>query len=104
MAFPTCHWSYLQGSLQPGVAWPYTHGLKVRGVAVAPDVILRSYNASGVGSAALIPSMSIECDSAADQYCVYLSNWDPSNAHTFSLVARKYHSIDGDNTGRPLPP
>jgi hypothetical protein len=92
------------GSLQAGVGWSTTHGLKERGVSVTPDVIMRAHVVGGVSAASLIPNMSIECQQAADQYCVYLSNWDPSNPHTYAVVARRYHSIEGDNIGRILPP
>lgn len=96
MAFPTRHWRHLTGTLTQGQMGTTAHGLRDgrNGTTITPDVVLFEM---GVAGFTTWPNQSIGKWQAQDSANVYLSNWDPANAHLYSVVARSYYSDDDVN-------
>lgn len=97
--FPTRHWVQLTGTLNPGVRSPYVHGLRdgFYPSGSIPDVVLLALNNNNGGSNGNL-NVSIDTYAQADSTNVYLSNWNPTTARSFSVVVRSYYSEDDLNT------
>lgn len=96
MSLPTRHWTVLLGNLAAGARAVVPHLLRTGQfpAGVAPDYmtdLLESDAGWARGSILVSPYQ------AWDTVNVYLSNYDPANAHTYHVLVRKFHSIDGRN-------
>jgi hypothetical protein len=93
---PARHFKKFSGTATQGQMKTLSHGLKTAlyPSGITPDAVLADLD-SGTYTAA--PNTSIGCYSTSTTAYVYLSNWDPSNSHTYSLVVRSYNSLDATN-------
>jgi hypothetical protein len=97
MSLPTRHWRHFHGTLTQGARVTLAHGLRNGQYpnGVTPDAVLFDMDPAGVYVEA--PNNSVGEYAARTSQSVFLSNWDSANTHYYSIIARQYHSIDGQN-------
>lgn len=100
MSLPTIHWHHFHGVLLTGQRVTITHTLRTGQypLGVVPDAVEFDMDPAGIYIEA--PNLQIGEYAARTSQYVYLSNWDPNprvGAHFYSIIARKFHSISGQN-------
>lgn len=96
MALPTIHWYGLLGWLQPGARITVFHMLRDGQYpnGSMPNAVLRDMASFAYPEP---PNLRIGEYQARTTQNLYLSNYDGTAVHYYGVIARRFHSINGQN-------